>query len=392
MERRFVQTAQKGETKYNMELSQITFGSDPEFPFIEKATGNLVAASEVLNTFQVLEGIKDGDEFFISKDEESALYRWSSKNVVIGDKTYKTIYLSPIESNRGQTLPAFVVDGAAIEINLPPTNCISTFVTRMANSLSILQRIVDRVTEWKELEISVTPVATFTEEALKKLPLIATVFGCDPDTDIYNNAIEKVTVDASEHLLRYFGGHIHISMEGLEDPLQWFADNIQNIGCMLDRIVGVASVALTENELETTRRSMYGQAGRMRIQPYGGIEYRTPSNFWTINPEVTKYILELTRIAYTVAGNPDLVAKLEELYPLDIILRVINFGEPELAQQVLMDTLGILNENMSTNIPKLALYSLDLIEAGGVYNKYASEFQQSWKIDQFFHSYTDFLL
>jgi hypothetical protein len=44
------------------------------------------------------------------------------------------------------------------------------------------------------------------------------------------------------------------------------------------------------------RKKLYGKAGAMRIKPYG-VEYRTPSNWWTFTDERCMWVWDATERA-----------------------------------------------------------------------------------------------
>ena len=62
----------------------------------------------------------------------------------------------------------------------------------------------------------------------------------------------------------------------------------------LDLSVGLFEVAITG---KSPRRDFYGRAGDFRMKEYG-IEYRTPSNFWTKNEVMVQKIWRNVQAAY----------------------------------------------------------------------------------------------
>jgi hypothetical protein len=102
----------------------------------------------------------------------------------------------------------------------------------------------------------------------------AFVYGCDPDYDVWKvkwNPKPK----ADDPKLRSGGGHIHVCYTNPNS-----ADSIR-IGRALDYWVGAP---LAEIDPDKRRRLLYGKPGAIRFKPYG-LEYRTPSNFWTMDQQ-----------------------------------------------------------------------------------------------------------
>lgn len=101
----------------------------------------------------------------------------------------------------------------------------------------------------------------------------AFVFGCEPDYNVWAmkwNSKPK----CDDPKLRSAGGHIHVCYS---NPNQ--ADSIR-LGRILDYFVGAPLATLDPDK---KRRLLYGRPGAIRFKPYG-LEYRTPSNFWTLDP------------------------------------------------------------------------------------------------------------
>lgn len=95
----------------------------------------------------------------------------------------------------------------------------------------------------------------------------------------------------------------------------------------MDLFLGVPSVILDK---DTLRRELYGKAGAMRFKEWG-VEYRTLSNFWLFNKELTEWAFNNTikAIEYVNSGG-------EVTNPQDII-EAINTGNVELANDIIDD-------------------------------------------------------
>lgn len=168
-----------------------------------------------------------------------------------------------------------------------------------------------------------TKPAIFIEPSLY-LPLLndervyqGFIFGCDPDLDAVNPMYECATIDVSTHPYRYGGGHIHISGDDIlsENPRPM----IMLLACTIGNYVTLHS---KEPELERLRVETYGRPGRFRIQNYPnggrGVEYRTPSNQWTLfEPSEIEEMESLIQKADGYLHNPQIGKKVLDTFLTD---------------------------------------------------------------------------
>lgn len=116
-------------------------------------------------------------------------------------------------------------------------------------------------------------------------------FGCEPDFCAWANPRIPYYMAPSENpdhdFMRFAGGHIHVGVPNLNKK-----DKVSLIK-VLDSIIGLHT---TIRDSDTERLRMYGTAGRFRYKKYG-VEYRTPSNFWTANRKEATDIFNLVVLA-----------------------------------------------------------------------------------------------
>lgn len=141
---------------------------------------------------------------------------------------------------------------------------------------------------------------------------LSTVFGCDPDEDVFKMKTRCRVLDASRHPWRYFGGHIHASgVPEIESaPLQAIKSMVLT--------AGLASTAYTDvPSLEKERLFLYGKPGKFRIQHYPngetGIEYRTCSTRWTESMELAEKVFTWAEIGLKSLLQGGLINELESL-------------------------------------------------------------------------------
>ena len=149
-------------------------------------------------------------------------------------------------------------------------------------------------------DISLQAAVKVRKDILKKADPRARIFGCDPDYNAYTGEKNEIFVDPETHPLRYAGAHIHIGgAEHGKKPFIVQPSQIRESIKLLDILVGVPLVLLDREASSAIRRQMYGRAGCYRKTKWG-IEYRTPSPFWLMAPEITSLVAGLVRLFYRI--------------------------------------------------------------------------------------------
>lgn len=112
--------------------------------------------------------------------------------------------------------------------------------------------------------------------------------GCEPSYNVYHTHARCVE---EPRLLpyRFAGGHVHFQLTRAERD---DASNIRYLVKTLDALLGIPSVCLAQNYDHFIRRRYYGLAGEHRLPPHG-LEYRTLSNFWMMDPKAMQLIFDL---------------------------------------------------------------------------------------------------
>ena len=205
-----------------------------------------------------------------------------------------------------------IEDGAATEINLAPSDDSAVISDRINRALIELERVMKKDFDLKTI---VFPTVGFSIkeywEGRGEEFRDCVRFGCDPDLDIYSGEY-SVEISADNVPERYGGGHIH--MQAPKDNLGLFDETYYHTTLLMDLIVGNSAVAFKRPsmnwiEAEKKRLKYYGRPGKIRLQEYAdgtkGIEYRTPSNFWITNPNVTFSLLTLMNSVFSLSQNPE---------------------------------------------------------------------------------------
>jgi hypothetical protein len=250
------------------------FGGDPEF-FIGDPNG----------------GILNSDKFFPGKDKPIQVMR-SGESTPIG-KVY--------------------FDGIQAELGFSHSTCRETVIARIALALATAQSKI------AENKIVLKPAARVRKAIIDQADPQARIFGCAPDFNAYTRSVNTPPMDASRHLYRYAGGHVHIGTSSygkLDSAAMKDPENHLAFVKAFDLIVSLPLLALDNAPGSKLRRTKYGKAGCFRPTPYG-LEYRTPSCWWLQSPISASLIFGFMRLSWTLSCNKAFdkfmqITKLEE--------------------------------------------------------------------------------
>lgn len=178
-------------------------------------------------------------------------------------------------------------DNVAAEFNIPPTTAPIGFSSAIKGGIEVvLRRVKEKTTMTYQPSLKAShhfDDADLTTDQAK-------TFGCEPDMNawtMFENSFEgKGNTD-----LRTCGGHIHVG--GIEDM------DVYAVVRAMDLFLGVPSVLL---DVDTERRSLYGNAGAFRRKPYG-VEYRVLSNFWIFSKRYCDWVWKATNMAIKYAED-----------------------------------------------------------------------------------------
>jgi len=153
-------------------------------------------------------------------------------------------------------------DNVLAEFNIPPVNNLEAWCRYV--KLGLFE--VREQARYSKLNIRISSFEVLEENQF--LDERAVIAGCEPDFNIYTQAINpKPALENTK--ARSAGGHIHFGYDTshikTSAVIQW-----------ADCLLGLWN---TMYEPFGKRRSLYGKAGCFRPKPYG-VEYRTISNFW----------------------------------------------------------------------------------------------------------------
>ncbi len=188
-------------------------------------------------------------------------------------------------TNRPRSQPLFW-DGFQAEFNTHADTCLSWVIDSIFLALNTLN--IEAKKHNPDARITIRPTIDVSPEQLENAKTEHVEFGCMPSYNAYG--MEGLKRNGREVQFRSAGGHLHFGIDGLSKDKA----RIESYVKALDRIVGVACVALFQNFDDPRRRILYGLAGEYRM-PKHGMEYRTLSNVWMCHPLIVNVIYDLAR-------------------------------------------------------------------------------------------------
>lgn len=200
-------------------------------------------------------------------------------------------------------------DNVAVEYNIPPAYTRERWV----EYIHFGQELIAKMLGAHNVKIFNVASAIFPDKELSNPK--AKEFGCDPDFNAWTLDINPKPA-ATNANLRSAGGHVHIGIQDLD------TDRMTQIIRNADKWLGVWSVI---KDPDNTRRQLYGKAGAFRPQPHG-IEYRTMSNFWIFDKELTGEVWDRTQHA----ANSEEILLADSIEGMEI-QRIINEGDKKAA-------------------------------------------------------------
>lgn len=206
-------------------------------------------------------------------------------------------------------------DGAAIELQMSPTNDPVVFWNRLQDAKLYLNLFLKpfNLKASTYVPVGYFDVKTYWKNRDEDFQSCV-IFGCDPDRfpNMYmqmglDKAVSK-EINVSKHTYRYGGGHIHI--QAPKKTPEIYINNWPTASIVFDFLAGLGNVTAQRSpimkKLEKFRLKYYGRPGRIRLQMYSqkpklyGIEYRVLSNYWTRDYGTTYRNLMLLDIAASI--------------------------------------------------------------------------------------------
>lgn len=215
-------------------------------------------------------------------------------------------HIKPFESEDGRYFP----DNLNTEIAINPVTTLKSFHEKTENLLNHIRS--------QGFDLIMEPIIKYPNNTLDHPQ--ALISGCNPDFSGYTFQENESPSFEKMDGTRSCGAHIHVGDSSI-DPF--------NFARWMDIFV---ALPLLLKEKNSTRRSLYGAAGCLRVKPYGA-EYRTLSNVWLNEPNLREFVWE---------GTHKAVEKSKKTNSLDLNITVpvqvaINQHNIDLANKLLDD-------------------------------------------------------
>lgn len=223
---------------------------------------------------------------------------------------------------------AVQVDGMALEFNIDPAENPKEFSQNLDR---VINQIMEMVPEHKVYNDC---VAEFGFDYIQSQPKEASELGCNPDYNAYTGEANPRPDGAAD--FRTAAGHLHIGWTNGVDPHDPGHFNAcRRIVRQMDRWIGVPSLIWDTNQ---KRRQLYGKAGAFRPTHFG-VEYRTLSNAWVLNP-IHNHFLRQYVVHQAIEGIKEL------------------FDNPEKSdEKILGQSAQHIIDNNESNLVRIMFYS-----------------------------------
>lgn len=192
---------------------------------------------------------------------------------------------------------AIQVDGVAFEFNIDPASSAMEFI---GNIKKVMKTGENMVKEGRsDLEIKISPTATFDPEYFRDLPDEPKLLGCTPDYNAYTE--EENTPPSTDEPFRTGSFHLHVGwrsdVKDTEYPDHW--KECVSYVKQLDAVLFPTSMLWDSDE---KRRSLYGKIGAFRPKRYG-VEYRPMSNMVLSSVLIQKFVFDAASRASDLLAN-----------------------------------------------------------------------------------------
>lgn len=208
----------------------------------------------------------------LGADIEVFLQHKTTKEIISAEGFIQGTKDNPFVFDASNKYFATSLDNVLAEFCVPPAKTKEEFWANIQKALGYINsRLPDDICTTAFPSFSLHPKYLQTKNAI--------TFGCEPDYNAYSGE-QNVKPFCPDQTLRSAGGHIHI---GYTTP-----DSITNMAIIraLDLFIGVPSIIA---EPDNKRKELYGKAGAFRHKEYG-VEYRTPSNYYLANKDLTMWV------------------------------------------------------------------------------------------------------
>lgn len=229
----------------------------------------------------------------VGQDCEAAIYDKKKERIVSAIPILKKGKEEKIDLGDGYY---FYFDNCNLEMNIPPAYSNEEFVY---NNVTVIDRMKKYL--GNRYDIAIVASHNYTEQECNHDH--AKMAGCMPEFLARPEPEMRTPPDLSGTTLRAMAGHIHC---WLKDYTKYQQEHFLlepyskiNVVRNMDIFVGLSTVLLDQAPESRVRKQQYGVLSSHRPTE-GGIEYRTPSNFWLKSRELMSLMFDLTQFSVDV--------------------------------------------------------------------------------------------
>ena len=192
---------------------------------------------------------------------------------------------------------AIQVDGVAFEFNINPAKTAFEFIGNIRRVIRAGERKFKAVEP--DLEIAITPTATFDPEYFAALPDTPKLLGCTPDYNAYTE--DENIPPSTDEPFRTGSFHLHVGWRSGVPQTEYKAHWKECVSYVkqLDAVLFPTSMLW---DSDNKRRSLYGKIGAFRPKPYG-VEYRPMSNMVLSSVLIQKFVFDAASRASDLLAN-----------------------------------------------------------------------------------------
>lgn len=286
-------------------------------------------------------------------------------------------------------------DGFQAEYTVPDSYCIAQLADEVRCGLKFVLKAARKVNP--QARLSHLSVLDTPQDLLDVSPPEGVLLGCDPSYNAYFEGVNPQLegIQPSRLPVRFAGFHVHVGC-GLTTEKA-----AKPIVKAIDRIAGVASVAIFRGLENEVRRRYYGLAGEFRL-PTHGLEYRVLSSVALNHPILVHLCFDLVRMGHAFgnqgylhawdATDAEVATAINELN-VELALEMLNRNKPLLTSLLRSGykahTSLTVGGGSSAHRDRAVDKALRLIFEGAANLLNVTDLATNWKLDGSWETHSD---
>lgn len=248
----------------------------------------------------------------IGGDIETFIQNQKTGKIITAEGIIKGTKHDPYHFDPENKYYATSLDCTSGEFNIPPCTSAGEYYLAIQHALAYINSILPQ--DYKAI-----PMAAVEFDADQLQTETANTYGCSPSLNCWT--LNEIRPQPNGSNLRVSGNHIHCGYENHS-----FDTNIE-LAKAMDLYLGVPSIILEPENLR--KSSGYGVSGSIRMQSYGGVEYRTLSAYFASSQGLIEWCFNQTQKAIEFVNN----GRIQEIENFgEEIQHCINNNDKEMAK------------------------------------------------------------